>query len=98
MFGLGGIFVEVLKDVSFRVAPLTESDAHEMIKEIRGYPILKGVRGEKPKDIGSIVEIILKLSQLAIDNPNINELDLNPVIVYEDRATVVDARIILDNS
>lgn len=83
MFGLGGIYVEVLKDVSFRVAPITDSEAWEMISEIKSYPILKGVRGEKPADIDSIVNALLRLSQLVTDFPNILEMDINPLMVYD---------------
>ena len=95
MFGLGGIFVEILKDVSFRVAPLTEKDIDEMIKEIKGYKILTGVRGEKPKDIEAIKDILTKLSEIVIDNPEIKEIDLNPVIVHEKGVSIVDSRIIV---
>jgi acyl-CoA synthetase (NDP forming) len=95
MFGLGGIFVEVLKDVSFRVAPLSLEDIDEMIEEIEGYKILTGVRGEKPKDIDAIKDILAKLSQIAVENPEINEIDLNPVIVHERGASIVDSRVIL---
>jgi len=95
MFGLGGIFVEVLKDVSFGVAPLTTEDIDEMIKEIKGYKILTGVRGEKPKDIDSLKDLLAKLSQMAIDNPEIQEVDLNPVIVHELGASIVDSRVII---
>jgi acetyltransferase len=95
MFGLGGIFVEVLKDVAFRVAPLAKKDIEEMIAEIKGYPLLTGIRGEKPKDIGTIKDILAKISDIAIDNPEIKEIDLNPVIVHEEGAAIVDSRIIL---
>ncbi len=95
MFGLGGIFVEVLKDVSFRILPLEERDAQEMITEIKGYEILKGVRGEGPKDIKAIKNLILKISQLALENPEISEIDLNPVFVFEKGLQVIDARMIL---
>jgi acetyltransferase len=95
MFGLGGIFVEVLKDVSFRVAPLAVEDIDEMVKEIKGYKILTGIRGEKPSDIESIKNILSKLSEIAIDNPEIKEIDLNPVIVHEKGASIVDSRVIL---
>jgi acetyltransferase len=95
MFGLGGIFVEVLKDVSFRVAPLADEDINEMIEEIKGYKVLTGIRGEKPKDIDAINNIIAKLSEIAIDNPEIKEIDLNPVIVHEKGASIVDSRIII---
>jgi len=96
MFGLGGIFVEVLKDVSFRIAPLTEYDAKKMIKEIKGYSLLKGVRGEAPVDEEALVDIILKLSKLVTSDKRIAEIDLNPVFAYEKDAIVADARIMLD--
>ena len=95
MFGLGGIFVEVLKDVSFRVAPMTEQDLDDMIQEIKGYRLLTGIRGEKSKDIGAIKEILAKLNEIAVDNPEIREIDLNPVIVHEQGASIVDSRVIL---
>jgi len=95
MFGLGGIFVEILKDVSFRVAPLAQEDIDEMVKEIKGYKILTGIRGQKPKDIEAIKDILAKLSEIAIDNPEIKEIDLNPVIVHEKGASIVDSRVIL---
>ncbi len=96
MFGLGGIFVEVLKDVSFRIAPITKTDAKEMINEVKGYPILRGYRGQPPADINSIIEILLNTSKLVTDHPEIRELDLNPILVYETGAKTVDARIILE--
>ena len=83
MFGLGGVYVEVLKDVSFRVAPITRQDAMDMIHEIRSYPLLAGVRGEKTADIQAIVECLLRLSQLVTDFPQIIELDINPLMVSE---------------
>jgi len=98
MFGLGGIFVEVFKDVSFRIAPLTEYDAKEMIMEIRSYPILTGVRGRKPVDINELVSIILKVSKLVTEHPEIDQLDLNPIFAYDKGALTVDARIILSLS
>ncbi|MHB1335100.1 MAG: acetate--CoA ligase alpha subunit [Candidatus Humimicrobiaceae bacterium] len=81
MFGLGGIYVEILKDVSFRIAPIIESDAREMIEEIKAVKLLKGARGAKPSDINSIVEILLKISQLVTDFPEIMEMDINPLFV-----------------
>jgi acetyl-CoA synthetase (ADP-forming) len=96
MFGLGGIFVELLKDVSFRIIPLERKDALEMIKEIKGYPLLLGYRGKEPANISALVEIILKISKLVEENPHIKELELNPIFVYRDRAVGVDARIILE--
>ncbi len=95
MFGLGGIFVEVLKDVSFRVVPLAEEDIEAMVKEIKGFKVLTGIRGETPKDISAIKKIISKLSQLAMEHPEIEEVDLNPVIVHEEGASIVDARVII---
>ena len=96
MFGLGGIFVEVLKDVTFRIAPITEQDAREMITEVKAYPVLKGYRGQPPADINAIVKILLNTSRLVMEHQEIKELDLNPIIVYEKGAKTVDARIILE--
>jgi acyl-CoA synthetase (NDP forming) len=96
MFGLGGILVEVLKDVSFRIVPVTERDAREMIREIKGYPILEGYRGQKPASIPSLEKLIVKVSQFVEKNPQIKELDLNPIFAYPDKAVAVDARIILE--
>ena len=95
MFGLGGVFVEALKDVSFRVAPLSRADAEEMISEIQGYSVLRGWRGRPPVDMEALVDIILKVSRLVIDQKNtIKELDINPLILYEKGAKVADALII----
>ena len=96
MFGLGGIFVEVMKDVSFRIAPFSKSTAIDMINELNGKAILYGVRGEKPKDIESLSDAISRVSQLVTDFPEIKELDANPTLVYEEGIKVVDARIILE--
>jgi len=95
MFGLGGIFVEVLKDISFRILPIEEIDAREMITGIKGYEILKGAREEAPKDIEAIKILLMKISKLTMENPEINEIDLNPIFVFEKGLQVVDARIIL---
>ncbi|ANF21869.1 acetate--CoA ligase family protein [Thermococcus piezophilus] len=98
MFGLGGIFVEVLKDVTFRLVPITENDARKMIREIKSYPILAGARGEEPADIDAIVDLLLRVSQLVDElRDYIKEMDLNPVFVYEQGkgAVIVDARIIV---
>jgi len=95
MFGMGGIFVEVLKDVTFRIAPITIEEAKEMIAEIRAYPLLKGYRGMPPADIEAIAQILVNTSHLMMENPEISELDLNPIIVYENGAKTVDARIML---
>jgi acyl-CoA synthetase (NDP forming) len=96
MFGLGGILVEVLKDVSFRIVPITRRDAAEMIREIKGYPLLEGYRGQEPADISALEDLIVKVSQFVEQNPEIKELDLNPVFAYSDSAVAVDARIILE--
>jgi acyl-CoA synthetase (NDP forming) len=96
MFGLGGVFVEVLKDVTFRIAPVNEEEAHEMIEEVKAYPLLKGYRGSPPADINAIVKIILATSKLVMEHEEIKELDLNPIMVYEKGAKAVDARIILE--
>ncbi|NHI94555.1 MAG: acetyl-CoA synthetase [Candidatus Lokiarchaeota archaeon] len=95
MFGLGGIFVEIYKDVSFRVCPITEFDANEMIKEIKAFPLLDGFRGRPKADIKAIVDILMKLSKLSIENEEIDQIDLNPVIALPKGAAIVDARIIL---
>lgn len=96
MFGLGGILVEVLKDVSFRIVPVSERDAREMIKEIKGYPVLQGYRGQKPASIPALEQLIVKVSQFIETNPQIKELDLNPIFAYSDKAVAVDARIVLE--
>ncbi len=96
MFGLGGIFVEVYKDVSFRVAPVDKSDALDMIAEIKGYPILKGIRGRKPADIDSITDVLVSVSEMA-EKENIIELDINPLIVSESGAIAVDARAMVSD-
>jgi len=95
MFGLGGIYVEVLKDVSFRIAPLTFNEAELMIKEIRSYPILKGVRGEEPSDLIAVRESLLRLSQLVTDFSEILEIDINPLMVLPagKGAVVIDSRL-----
>jgi acyl-CoA synthetase (NDP forming) len=95
MFGLGGILVEVLKDVSFRIVPLSRRDAAEMIREIKGYPLLQGYRGREAVDISYLEELLIKVSNFAEHNPEVKELDLNPVFAYSDGAVVVDARVIL---
>ena len=82
MFGLGGIMVEVLKDVSFRLVPLTDKDAGQMIKEIKGHPILEGVRGQPPADIAALRSAIVKVSEFVAKHPEVRELDLNPMFAY----------------
>jgi acetate---CoA ligase (ADP-forming) subunit beta len=98
MAGLGGIFVEVLKDVSFRLIPFTENDAREMLKELKAYKILEGIRGEPARDIDSLIGVMLAVSKMIEENPEIIELDCNPTFVYEKGkgTLVVDARILID--
>lgn len=93
MFGLGGIFTEVLQDVSFRIVPVEPIDVEEMIQEIKGYPILTGVRGHKSRDLEALADLILAVGRLVSERPNIRELDLNPVRLYEQGLLVLDARI-----
>ncbi len=95
MFGLGGVFVEVLKDVAFRIVPLEARDAAEMIREIQGFPILEGVRGQPAANLEAIEAMLLQLSEFADAHPEIAELDLNPVFARPDGAVAVDARILL---
>ena len=97
MFGLGGIYVEVLKDVTFRIAPLSRQEATQMIDEIRAYHLLRGVRGEKPSDLDAIVDAILRVSQLVTDFPEIVEMDINPLTVHEagKGAVALDSRFVL---
>jgi len=96
MFGLGGILVELLKDVSFRIVPITKRDAAEMIREIKGYPLLKGYRGQEPANIDMLEDLIVRVSRFVEQTPEIKELDLNPIFAYKDRVVAVDARIILE--
>ena len=95
MFGLGGVFVEVLKDVAFRIIPIEKSDAGDMINEIKGKKLLEGYRGQEPADVASLQQMLLKLSDFVNETPEIQEIDMNPVFAYKDGAVVVDARIIL---
>ena len=97
MFGLGGIHVEVFQDVSFRIAPVDEMEAMEMIKEIRAFPLLTGIRGSNPKDIKAVVDAIVKLSQLALQHPEIQEIDINPLIVQDQEkgCFIADAKMII---
>ncbi|MBI3757876.1 MAG: acetate--CoA ligase family protein [Deltaproteobacteria bacterium] len=95
MFGLGGVAVEVLKDVAFRLAPLTPRDASSMIREIRSLPLLTGHRGQPAVDLTALERILLQVSALAIAHPEIKELDLNPIFAYPDGGVAVDARVVL---
>ncbi|MDY7080635.1 MAG: acetate--CoA ligase family protein [Chloroflexota bacterium] len=96
-FGLGGIYVEALKDVAFRVAPFSREEADEMIREIRSYPLLEGVRGEPPADHEAMVDALLRISRLVTDFPEIVELDINPLMVFEEGsgAVAIDMRLVL---
>ena len=93
MFGLGGIYAEVYKDVTFRIAPLERSDAEEMVREIKGYPLLTGMRGRSGYDVERLIELLLSVSSLIMDRPEIQELDLNPVRLFERGALALDVRI-----
>jgi len=96
MFGLGGVYVEVLEDLAFRLAPLTEEDAQEMVMETAAGRLLSGVRGQARRDIDAVVAAIRRVGQLMDDLPHIAEIDLNPLIVGEDGAWAVDVRIVLE--
>ena len=94
MFGMGGIFAELLRDVVFRIAPLRRLDAQEMIHEVKGYPLIAGLRGQKACDEEALAALLLAVSQVVTENREINELDLNPVRLYEQGLLVLDARVI----
>jgi acyl-CoA synthetase (NDP forming) len=96
MFGLGGIMVELLKDVSFRIAPLKKKDVQEMMKETKGYQLLSGFRSQKAVDLEKLIGIFLSLSELSLNESEIKEVDLNPVIANEKGAWVADPRFILN--
>lgn len=95
MFGLGGIFIEILKDVSLRVVPINKNEALEMIKEIKGFKILDGARGNKKANINSLVDILVNVSNLSLKEEQIKSIDFNPIIVNESKALVADFRIIV---
>jgi acetate---CoA ligase (ADP-forming) subunit beta len=95
MFGLGGIMVEVLKDVAFRIVPLEPRDAKQIVREIKGYPVLEGFRGKPGADLAALEGMILQVSEFAAAHPEVAELDLNPVFAYPDGAIAVDARVVL---
>lgn len=95
MFGLGGVLVELLKDVSFRIVPVARMDAAEMIREIKGFPMLQGFRGSKPCDLDALENLIVSVSDFVERNPQVKELDLNPVFAYEDGVVAVDARVVI---
>jgi acetate---CoA ligase (ADP-forming) subunit beta len=96
MFGLGGVLVEILKDVSFKVVPLTRRDAREMITEIKGYKLLTGYRGQAPVNTAALEDILLKLSDFCENTPAVKEIDLNPIFANSEGAVAVDARVILE--
>ncbi|PJB74151.1 MAG: acetyl-CoA synthetase [Candidatus Aenigmarchaeota archaeon CG_4_9_14_3_um_filter_37_18] len=96
LFGLGGVFVEVFNDVSFRVVPINEKDAVNMISEIKGVKVLRGARGQKPVDFKALVDILIRTSRMLEENDDIVELDINPVFALTEGAVAVDARIIID--
>jgi len=93
MFGMGGIYVEVMEDVVLRLAPLLDADAHDMVREVKLYKLLEGVRGEPPRDLDALSEAILRISQLAERHPRITEMDVNPLIALEEGAVAIDARV-----
>jgi acetyltransferase len=95
MFGIGGIYVEVLRDVAFKLSPVTDAEARELLSSIKVAPLLDGVRGERGVDKEGLVKLIGRLSQLVTDLPAVQEMDLNPIIAYADRVCVVDARVSL---
>jgi acetyl coenzyme A synthetase (ADP forming)-like protein len=96
MFGLGGVFVEVLEDTAFRIAPVTENEARQMTEDIQSAPMLRGARGREPADIDQLVEVIQRVSQLVTDRPEIRELDLNPVVAAPDGVCAIDFRMTVD--
>lgn len=96
MFGLGGLLVEVLKDVAFRIVPLQQRDAAEMMRDIKGFPLLTGYRGAPAADLQALQDILMKLSAFAIEAPEVKEIDLNPIYAYAQGALAVDARVVLE--
>ena len=98
MFGLGGILVEVLKDVTFRIVPLQKRDAAEMIRDIKGFPLLDGYRGAPPADLEALQDILLRLSAFVVATPEVQEIDLNPIYAYAQGALAVDARVVLEEA
>ncbi|MFC1698084.1 acetate--CoA ligase family protein, partial [Nanoarchaeota archaeon] len=95
LFGLGGVFVELMKDVSFRIAPVNKSEALKMIKEIKSFKLLSGFRGEKEIDINKLQEIIVNISKLVEKNVHIEEIDFNPILINDRSVKIVDARIMV---
>jgi len=97
MFGLGGIFTEILKDISFRIAPLEKRDALEMMKEIKAHKILEAIRGMEAADLDALAEILINVGRIGIENEQVKEIDINPVIISGTRPIAVDALVILDS-
>ena len=97
MFGLGGVLVEVLEDVAFRIVPIEPRDARHMVRGIKGFKLLEGYRGSPPADVAALESLLLKVSQFVDSHPEVAELDLNPVFAYPDGAVAVDARIVLSD-
>jgi acyl-CoA synthetase (NDP forming) len=95
MFGLGGIFVEVLRDVVLRLAPLLDTDAAEMVRKVKLRRLLEGVRGQPPRDLAALEDVILRVSQLACRHPRLAEMDINPLLARPDGVLAVDARVTL---
>jgi acetate---CoA ligase (ADP-forming) len=95
MFGLGGIYVEIMKDIAFRLAPLSKQDAFEIVREIKSYMLLKGLKGEQPVNFTALEDIVMVMSRLALDLPQVVEAEFNPVLVNHERAIVADVRMTL---
>ena len=95
MFGLGGVYVEIFGDVAFRLAPLTRENARDMIAEVRGSRLLHGARGEAPADVEAVIDALVALSRLLVECPEVTEVDVNPLLVFEHGVTAVDARLIV---
>lgn len=96
MFGLGGIFTEILKDISFRIAPLEKRDALDMMRDIKGHKILDAVRGMEAADLDVLADILIKVGQLGMENDRIKEIDINPVILSGSKPVAVDALVVLE--
>ena len=97
MFGLGGIFTEILKDISFRVAPLEKRDALEMMQEIKGHKILEAIRGMEAADLDMLAQILINVGQIGMEHENVKEIDINPVIISGSRPVAVDALVVLES-
>ena len=95
MFGTGGIAVELVKDVSFRLAPLNREEVFDMMREVKSYPLLTGFRGSKPVDMEKLVSAIMKLSEILLEIEEIKEIEINPLLVHEEGTVAVDARVVL---